>query len=138
MARTAQTGNTNVKGIYFPKDAQEWGKPEPTSCPRGRIRLTRGEIIHGSTATGNLPRRVVYPWFIGIAEDHETLDIPGAETWSQVSGYHRDFAPPHKQASGRAAGTYGGQVDRLLSKLGLSTTCAISNALVGRCRWDRI
>jgi hypothetical protein len=138
MAKRAQTGNTNVKGIYLPKDADKWGHPEPTPCMRGGIRLTRGEIIHGSTARGNLPRRVIYPWFTGIGEDHETLDMPGAESWSQVASYHRDFAPPRKQASGRTAGTYGGQVDGLLPKLGLFTTSAISNALVGRCRWEGI
>ncbi|KAF8431711.1 hypothetical protein BGX38DRAFT_1047193, partial [Terfezia claveryi] len=76
--------------------------------------------------------------FTRIAKDHETLDMPGVETWSQLSGYHRDFAPPYKQASGRTVGIYRGQVDVLLPKLGLSTTCAISNALVGRCRWEGI
>ncbi|KAF8421901.1 hypothetical protein BGX38DRAFT_1051221, partial [Terfezia claveryi] len=80
----------------------------------------------------------VYPWFTGIAKDHKTLDMPGVDTWSQLSSYYRDFARPHLQASERTASIYGGQVDVRLPKLGLSTTCTISNVLVGRCRWDGI
>jgi len=57
--------------------------------------------------------------------------MPGAETWSQISAYYRDMEIPKKQASGKAAGTYGVQSNSLSPRIMLPAPCAISNALVG-------
>jgi hypothetical protein len=136
ISRHTKTGNTNIKNLYRPDDEIRYGKLEPTPCPQGGIRLSRAELIHGSTSKGLRPRRLIFPWFTGIQDDGEALDMAGAEMWTQISTYHRDMEVPRKQASGKAASTYGVQGNTLLPKIMLPAGCAISNALVGRVKWS--
>lgn len=131
-------GNTDVKGLYNRKDQEKYGVVMPDPCPAGGIRLTRAEIIHGSTTTAENQRRVIFPWFTGVGEDHNEVDVVGAEPWSKLAEYHRKMVPPMKQASGRIAGGYGELVDCLIPKIALESPSAIGNALVGRSEWSGI
>ncbi|KAF8456564.1 hypothetical protein BGX38DRAFT_1139770 [Terfezia claveryi] len=123
ISRHTKTGNTNVKDLYCLDDQIHYGIRANTMST-----WSQG----ASTTAGD------FPWFTGIQEDRETLDMAGAETWSQVSTYHRDLEVPKKQASGKAATSYGGQCNSLLPKITLPGACSISNALVGRIKWSDI
>lgn len=44
--------------------------------------------------------RTVFPWFVGVMDDHETLDMAESDTWSDLSDAHRDHAPSKRTVSG--------------------------------------
>jgi len=76
--RTKPTGTTtNAVKLYLPEDEQSFGSFQPQVCGPGDVRITRPEIIHGSTPNATISRRVIYPWFTAIQEDHSTLEISG-------------------------------------------------------------
>ena len=51
----------NVDKLYTAEDVAAFGDFEPVPCLRGQVRITRPEIIHGSTAsTGQRIRRTIY------------------------------------------------------------------------------
>lgn len=128
-------GNTDTRDLYTKADQEKYGILTPTPCVAGGIRLTRAEIIHGSTPLAVKGRRAIYPWFTGVAEDHDAVDIVGAEPWGKLAEYHRDMTPPQKQASGRSASSYGEKVECLIPKVRLESTSAIGAALLGRTKW---
>ncbi|KAL8684820.1 MAG: hypothetical protein Q9218_008121, partial [Villophora microphyllina] len=47
----------DVAGRFSKEDAERFGSFVPLPCKRGTVRVTRPEIIHGSTAGGTKPRR---------------------------------------------------------------------------------
>jgi hypothetical protein len=63
-----------MKGMYTTGDSLKFSKPEPAPCPAWGIRLSRSNIIYGSTKEGNQLRRTVSPWFTGINEDYKSLE----------------------------------------------------------------
>ena len=131
-------GNTDTKDLYTKADQAKYGAATPTPCLTGGIRLTRAEIIHGSTGSTSKRRRVIFPWYTGLEEDHDGVDIPGAESWGKLAEYHRDMTPPKKQASGRSASSYGENVECLIPKVWLQSSSYIGSALVGRIKWDGV
>lgn len=78
QTRGAQpTGTTtNAVKLYLPEDEKDFGSLVSQVCLPGDVRITRPEIIHGSTPHATIHRRVIYLWFTGIKEDHHTLEIP--------------------------------------------------------------
>jgi len=128
-------GNTDTRDIYTKADQEKYGALTPVPCVAGGIRLTRAEIIHGSTPQATKGRRAIYPWFTGVGEDHDAVDIFGAEAWGKLAEYHRDMKPPQKQASGRSASSYGERAECLIPKVALDSTSAIGAALLGRTKW---
>ena len=53
---------------------------EPAPCPAFGIRVTRPEIIHGSTPFSNRRRRTLNPWYSGILESYQ--DLVGRRKWT--------------------------------------------------------
>ncbi|KAI9887442.1 MAG: hypothetical protein M1823_000779 [Watsoniomyces obsoletus] len=128
---------TNIgTGVYTAEDKEEFGRFIPVPCTKGSIRISRPEIVHGSTAVSTLRRRTIFPWFTGIREDHETLDNEESERWSELSAYHRDLIPCMKTPSGYSSGVYGRPETKFPAAIRLQSTSAIGDALIGARRWD--
>jgi len=126
---------TDIKGLYTAADQQKYGALKPVPCRRGAIRITLPQIVHGSTAKSDSRRKVVFPWFTGITEDHETLDNPESETWSQVAACHRDLVPCRLSPSGRSVFAYQ-RGHHFQAAVPLPSTSHVGDALVGRHRWS--
>lgn len=125
---------TNAKNIYLPEDRESFGPLVPVPCKRGAIRITRPDIMHGSTSKANSRRRTLFAWFCGIRADHETLDLEESETWSQVSACHQSFTAPKKSTSGEGF-RYGRPTIPFPATTRMSSTSPIGDALVGSRRW---
>ena len=125
--------------IFTAADKKKYGDFVPAVCGPGDIRISRPEIIHGSTANkdgkADSHRLVVNPWFLGIQEDHETLDIPECGTWTLVVQAHRDLIAPKTTPSGQI-NTHGRTLGRFPASLPLRHISHLSDALVGQTRWD--
>jgi hypothetical protein len=128
---------TNLKGLYTPADRKKYGEFQPVPCKRGDIRITLPQIPHGSSAKSDGRRKVVFPWFTGIGEDHETLDNPESEKWSQLAAFHRDLVPCTLSPSGRHTSAYQCGSHFQAAVL-LPATSHVGDALVGRRRWDSL
>jgi len=125
---------TNAKNIYLPEDRQSFGPLVPVPCKRGAVRITRPDIMHGSTSKANSRRRTLFAWFCGIRSDHETLDLEESETWSQVSACHQSFTAPRKSTSGEGF-RYGRPAIPFPATTRMASTSPIGDALVGSRRW---
>ncbi len=125
---------TNAKNIYLPEDRQSFGPLVPVPCKRGAVRITRPDIMHGSTSKANSRRRTLFAWFCGIRSDHETLDLEESETWSQVSACHQSFMAPRKSTSGEGF-RYGRPAIPFPATTRMASTSPIGDALVGSRRW---
>ncbi|KAI9689819.1 MAG: hypothetical protein M1822_009701 [Bathelium mastoideum] len=124
---------------YSEQDAKEINKgkmEKAVPCKAGQVRITDGRLPHGSTASPRV-RRTVLPWYCGIQNDHESLAITEAGTWSQLSAAHIALKPGPSTPSGKpnAYGTipYAFPAATCLTGLG-----PISDALVGRRRWTDV
>ncbi|KAI9778754.1 MAG: hypothetical protein M1816_003907 [Peltula sp. TS41687] len=107
LDRGTELGNDHTTScrsdLYTAQDARRWGRPTPHPCPAGGIRVTRAELIHGSSPRSDRVRRTILPWFSGIQPDHTTLDVVGACSWETVAACHRDRTVPPKDPSGIGA-----------------------------------
>jgi hypothetical protein len=71
----------------------------------GDLRASLPTVVHGSTGdkNGKAPvgrvRRVLNSWFVGIEDDHETLEIAEDGPWSLLSR-HQDLLPVMRTPSG--------------------------------------
>jgi hypothetical protein len=125
---------TNAKNIYLPEDRQSFGPLVPVPCKRGAIRITRPDIMHGSTSKARSRRRTLFAWFCGIRPDHQTLDLEESETWSEVSACHQSFTAPMKSTSGEGF-RYGRPTIPFPATTRMASTSAVGDALVGSKRW---
>jgi hypothetical protein len=75
-SRVSPHSTTDMKDMYTAEDEDRFGELKPAPCPAWGIRLSRSDIIHGSAAKGNLLRRVIFPWFMAIKDDHKTMENP--------------------------------------------------------------
>jgi hypothetical protein len=91
---------TDATKRYTAEDKRDFGAPLPFPVDAFGVRLTRPEILHGSTPNSSVVRRVIYPWFSAIQEDHETMEIPGQHTWSELASLHIRMDAPKKGVSG--------------------------------------
>ena len=99
-SKTSRSSTTDMKGMYTPKDWPIFGKPVPAPCPAWGIRLSRSDIIHGSTNEGTQLRRVMSPWFTAINEDHKTMENPDCMNWEELSRCHKDLVGPSMESLG--------------------------------------
>jgi hypothetical protein len=99
-SRVSPHSTTDMAGTYTAEDKIRFGRPKPAPCPAWGIRLSRADIIHGSTAKGNLLRRVISPWFMAIKDDHETMENPDCMGWEELARCHRDLVGPAKESLG--------------------------------------
>jgi hypothetical protein len=125
---------TDALKNYTREDAQLFGTPQPFPCPAFGIRVTLPTVIHGSSAHATITRRVIYPWFTAIQPDHETLEIPGQHTWSELAACHRDLKAPEHGVAGEKV-TQDRPPYRFAGAIKLDSVSPISDALVGRRRW---
>ena len=140
--RAASDHNGNclkTNDLYRVEDKEKYGNFVPAVCGPGDIRVSRPEIIHGSTSgkdgkSGGM-RWVVNPWFVGIQSDHETTDIPESGSWSTIASYHRGLEAPKTTPSGQS-NSHGYPLKRFPASIPLRHISHISDALVGLIRWD--
>jgi hypothetical protein len=133
---TEPTGTTtNAIKLYLPEDEQAFGSFQPQVCGPGDVRITRPEIIHGSTPNASIPRRVIYPWFTAIQEDHATLEITGQLSWGEVAACHRDMLAPRSGVGGDTV-SFSCPVYRFAAGIHMPSSSALSDALIGRRSWE--
>ena len=128
---------TNAKKTYLPLDQKIFGKLVPVPCKRGGIRITRPDILHGSTSKAERVRRTVFNWYSGICPDHQMLDLKESETWSQVAQCHQSMEAPMRSTSGEGF-RYGRPTHPFPGVTRMSSTSRVGDALVGARRWDDI
>ncbi|KAI9765327.1 MAG: hypothetical protein M1839_005527 [Geoglossum umbratile] len=125
---------TNCSASYRAEDRRDWGEPEPSPCPAFSIRVTRPEIIHGSTPFSNRRRRTLNPWYSGILENHEDSEIHGTLSWSELAACHRDLEAPAREPSGQTP-RYGLLGFRFPGSIVMEGSSALGDALVGKRKW---
>jgi len=104
-------------------------------CRRGEVRVTLPHLPHGSDGPSTGIRRTMLPWFVGVQDDQETLDVVEGGTWSDLSTAHRDLVSPKATPSG-LANRYGAIPYRFPAAVEINGLGALSDALVCRRRWD--
>ena len=101
------------------------------------MRITRPEIVHGSTAsTGRRICRTVLPWYVGVQDmEKGTLDVKECDDWDSLCRSHMHHVAPKNSPSGHP-NRYG----KLVQKFPFSTQflpCSkVGQALVCRLPWD--
>jgi hypothetical protein len=123
---------TNCNIIYRTEDREKWGDALPQPCPAYGVRFTLPQIIHGSTEISIQPRRVVFPWFVKIEDDHETLEKDGMLGWSEVAACHRDMDAPTKGVNGDKPKHF---TDQFKPAILMETSYPLGDALLGKRKW---
>lgn len=104
-------------------------------CRRGEVRVTLPHIPHGADGPSTGTRRTMLPWFVGVQEDLESLEVAEGGSWSDLATAHRDLTAPIATPSG-LANRYGAIPYRFPAAVELAGLGALSDALVCRRRWD--
>ena len=133
-ARSSGSSTTGMKDMYTPEDCIKYGRPEPSPCPAWGIRLSRADIIHGSTKEGNQLRRTITPWFTGINEDHKSLENPDCMNWKELSKCHRHLTGPTKESLGDKP-RQGVAGIRFPAAVPIKSLYSLPQALVGIKKW---
>ena len=123
-----------MKGMYTRQDRAKFGKPEPAPCPAWGIRLSRSDIIHGSTKASNKLRQVISPWLTGIKEDHKSLENPDCMNWEELSKCHRDLTGPIKESLGDVP-RKGVAGIKFPGAVPIKSAYSLPQALVGNKKW---
>ena len=124
----------NVKPLWHPNDAAKYGDWTPVPCSRGDVRITKPELIHGSTDTTAI-RRTVLPWYMGVQPDGKTLDTVESGTWDQLCIAHARQTAPFSSPSGHP-NMFGTIPHRFAPATRLNLDSAVSQALVCGRHWD--
>ncbi|RPA88655.1 hypothetical protein L873DRAFT_1725222 [Choiromyces venosus 120613-1] len=132
---TANGPTTGVAKTYTKDDERVFGAFIPTPCRRGGIRITRPEILHGSTPYCRTRRRTILPCFIAVSEDHHSLENSKCESWAELSACHREMEAPKRSTSGFGF-AYGGPGFRFPATVQLASSSALGDAIVCGRRWD--
>lgn len=121
--------------VFTREDATALGTDwKGVPCRRGEVRVTLPQIPHGAgPSTGT--RRTMLPWFVGVQDDLESLEVVEGGTWSDLSKAHRDLTSPTATPSGHP-NHYGAIPYRFSAAVELTGIGALSDALVCRRRWD--
>ena len=125
---------TNGSKLYRSEDAADFGLLTSASCGRRGIRISRPEILQGSTSQATQRRRTVFVWHYGIQENHHQLDLEEAETWEELPAFHRDLEAPKKSTSGEGF-RYGRPSFRFPGAVKMENVCAVGEAMIGQRRW---
>ena len=75
------------------------------------------------------------PWFVGVQDDLESLEVIEGGTWTELAHAHRDMVSPRATPSG-LANRYGAIPYRFPAATEISGLGPLSDALVCRRRWD--
>jgi hypothetical protein len=125
---------TEARQSYLPEDVVDFGAPVTCPLPPGGVRITRPDIIHGSTNTAKRQRRVIYPWHTSIAENHHDLDSPGQHSWEEISACHRDLEAPTRGVGGELV-TKDRPPYRVPAAVSMASSSALCDALIGRRKY---
>ncbi|RPA93276.1 hypothetical protein L873DRAFT_67820 [Choiromyces venosus 120613-1] len=126
---------TCVSKTFTKDDAEAFGYFIPSPCPRGRIRITRLDILHGSTPVSCLWCQMILPCYIAVPEDHAKLENDECETWTQLSTFHHLMeAPDHSTSDFSSA--YGGPGFRFPAAVRLESCSTIGDAVLCAQCWD--
>lgn len=106
-------------------------------CQAGEVRVSLPHLPHGADGPSAGVRRTMLPWFVGVQDDMESLEVIEGGTWSQLSEAHRDMTAPKATPSG-LANMYGAIPYRFPAAVEVTGLGAISDALVCRRRWDSV
>lgn len=126
-----------VHTLYKSADADEFGAFVPVTCSRGQVRISRPELIHGSTTTtaNHQGRRAtVLPWFVKINTADGSLDVADSGSQASLTLSHATQVPPNLTPSGKP-NTYGTPPYRFPASVQLVASSAIGGALVCQRSW---
>jgi hypothetical protein len=129
-----RSGTTDASKKYEKEDIADFGAARPFPVKSGGARISDAKLLHGSTPTTSDIRRVIFPWHTGIQPDHETLEIPGQHTWSEVSNLHRDLLPPSQGVNGQKL-THSVPPFRFPASVMMESSSPLCDALIERRRW---
>jgi hypothetical protein len=108
LAKLKELGKANTRPVTttdfsnWRQDLQkDFGAPTPVPCERYGMRVSLVSVVHGSTPLSTLPRRVVFPWYLGYTIDYVFSDIPDTHTWAEQQRNHMERVPPTKEPSGK-------------------------------------
>ena len=123
--------------MFTPEDEKRFGtKWTAQPCQRGQVRVTLPHLPHGACGPAKGVRRTMLPWFCGLQNDLETLEVVESGTWSELSVAHRDMVAACRSPSG-LANRYGAIPFAFPAAMELEGLGALSDALVCRRRHDR-
>jgi hypothetical protein len=108
-------------------------KPQVARC--GDVRISLPHLPHGSRGPATRVRRTILPWYMSIEADHESLDTVEAGTWTELAAAHRNLTPGPSSPSG-LHNMFGNVPYVFPAALQVTGLGPISDALVGRTRWD--
>ncbi|KAL9123023.1 MAG: hypothetical protein Q9187_000414 [Circinaria calcarea] len=124
------------RDMYTKNHEAEFGAYQPMPNTAGGVRITRPDILHGSSERATKPRLAVFPWLCGIREDDGiTLDNAQSENLNDISILHRDLASPNLSPSGRP-NCYGRLSEPFAAAVKLPASSAIGDSLLGLRSWN--
>jgi hypothetical protein len=93
-----------VEGNMFTSEDEKRFGTQWTSqpCQSGQVRVTLPHLPHGACGPAKGVRRTMLPWFCGLQNDLETLEVVEGGTWSELSVAHRDMVAARFSPSGLA------------------------------------
>jgi len=106
-------------------------------CRAGQVRVALPHLPHGAHGPAKNVRRTMLPWFCGLQEDLETLEVVESGTWTDLSIAHRDLEAAPLSPSG-LANRYGVIPFAFPAAVELEGLGALSDALVCRRRHDKL
>jgi hypothetical protein len=122
--------------MFPPADAEALGLDwQRIPCQRGEVKVFVPHLPHGADGTTSDVRRTMFPWYVGVQDDHETLDVIEGGTWSDLALSHRDLTAPKATPSG-LPNRHGIIPYRFPAAVEIAGLGALSDALVCRRRWD--
>lgn len=54
-------------------------------CKRGDVRITMPHLPHGAKGPLTGTRRIMLPWFVGVQDDHDNLEVTEGGTWAELA-----------------------------------------------------
>jgi hypothetical protein len=122
--------------MFTSEDEKRFGtKWTSQPCQRGQVRVTLPHLPHGAYGPAKGERRTMLPWFCGLQNDLETLEVIESGTWSDLSVAHRDMVAARLSPSG-LANRYGAIPFAFPASVLLEGLGALSGALVCRQHHD--
>ncbi len=82
-----------MPGMWTTENAQEFATNQTTQqCKRGDVRVTLLSLLHGLKGPFTAVRRTFLSWYIGVHDDHKTLDMLEAGTAGTALDRGLEFA----------------------------------------------
>ena len=126
----------DVSKLWSSEDGTRYGDFIPVPCQRGDVRVTKPEIVHGSTATtdSNAIRRTILPWYVGVQKDGVTLDNDQSETWLDLCAAYAQGTETQLTPSGHPV-LYGRIPFRFPAQVQMVAQSPVSRAIQCQTSW---